>query len=121
LAYIGSAFIATDEARAAAEYKQMIVDSTAADIVYTNLFTGVHGNYLRPSVARAGMDPDRLPEGDPKTMDFGTGGEKEYKVWRDIWGSGQGIGAVKATVPVAELVGRLEREYKAARARLQAQ
>jgi nitronate monooxygenase len=118
LAYIGSAFIATDEARAAAGYKQMIVESTAADIVYTNLFTGVHGNYLRPSVARAGFAPDHLPEGDPKTMDFGSGGDNEAKVWRDIWGSGQGIGAVKATVPAAELVGRLEREYNAARARL---
>ena len=88
----------------------MIVDSNASDIQYTNLFTGVHGNYLRPSIIRAGFDPDHLPEGDAKTMDFGSL-DKEVKVWRDIWGSGQGIGAVKATVPVAELVARLEREY----------
>jgi nitronate monooxygenase len=111
LAYIGSAFIATDEARAAEAYKQMIVDSSASDILYTNLFTGVHGNYLRPSVVQAGLDPEKLPEGEAKLMDFDSAGEKEYKVWRDIWGSGQGIGAVKAKVPVAELVGRLEREF----------
>jgi nitronate monooxygenase len=118
LAYIGSAFIATDEARAADAYKQMIVESSAADIVYTNLFTGVHGNYLRPSVTAAGLDPDQLPEGDPKKMDFGSGGDKEFRVWKDIWGSGQGIGAVKATVPAAELVERLVTEFEAAKATL---
>jgi nitronate monooxygenase len=116
LAYIGSAFIATDEARAADAYKQMIVESSASDILYTNLFTGVHGNYLRPSVVNAGLDPEHLPEGDPKKMDFGSGGEKEFRVWKDIWGSGQGIGAVKATVPAAELVERLLREFEAAKA-----
>jgi nitronate monooxygenase len=111
LAYIGSAFIATDEARADDAYKQMIVDSSASDILYTNLFTGVHGNYLRPSVVQAGFDPDHLPEGDPATMNFASG-DKEHKVWRDIWGSGQGIGAVKATVPVAQLVDRLAYELE---------
>lgn len=119
LAYIGSAFIATDEARAAADYKQMIVDSGASDIVYTNLFTGVHGNYLRPSVVRAGLDPDRLGEVEPAKMDFGSGGDKEFRVWRDIWGSGQGIGAVKATVPAGELVDRLAREFAEAKAALE--
>ncbi len=118
LAYIGSAFIATNEARAAAEYKQMIVDSTASDIVYTNLFTGVHGNYLRASIEKAGLNPDQLPEGDPAKMDFGSGGDKEFRVWRDIWGSGQGIGAVKATVPAAALVDRLAAEFDAAKATL---
>jgi nitronate monooxygenase len=89
----------------------MIVDSSASDILYTNLFTGVHGNYLRPSVVQAGFDPDHLPEGDPATMNFASG-DKEHKVWRDIWGSGQGIGAVKATVPVAQLVDRLAYELE---------
>jgi nitronate monooxygenase len=115
LAYIGSAFIATEEARASAEYKQMIVDSNSDDIVYSNLFTGVHGNYLRGSVVAAGLDPDNLPESDPSAMNFGGGAAK---AWKDIWGSGQGIGAVKHVVPVAELVARLKREYAAARARL---
>jgi nitronate monooxygenase len=115
LAYIGSAFIATDEARASAEYKQMIVDSNSDDIVYSNLFTGVHGNYLRGSVVAAGLDPDKLPESDPSAMNFGGGAAK---AWKDIWGSGQGVGAVKAVVPAAELVARLKREYAAARARL---
>lgn len=119
LAYIGSAFISTDEARASHAYKQMIVDSSASDILYTNLFTGVHGNYLRPSVIAAGLDPDNLPEGDPAKMDFGTSGEKEFRVWKEIWGSGQGIGAVKATVPTAELVDRLAREFAKAKAALQ--
>lgn len=118
LAYIGSAFIATDEARAATAYKQMIADSTSADIVYTNLFTGVHGNYLRPSIAAAGMNPDNLPEGDPQKMDFSSGGDREIRVWKDIWGSGQGIGAVKATVPAAALVARLAAEYEVALANL---
>lgn len=115
LAYIGSAFIATDEARASDAYKQMIVASNSDDIVYSNLFTGVHGNYLRGSVVAAGLDPENLPESDPSKMNFGGGAAK---AWKDIWGSGQGIGAVKQVVPAAELIGRLKREYAAARARL---
>ncbi|OWO96792.1 nitronate monooxygenase [Rhizobium esperanzae] len=117
MAYIGSPFIATREARAAPAYKQAIVDGAANDIVYSNYFTGVHGNYLKPSILAAGMDPDNLPVADPSKMDFeqATGGAK---AWKDIWGSGQGIGAVKAVEPVAKLVDRLEAEYKAARARL---
>jgi nitronate monooxygenase len=115
--YIGSAFIATDEARATDAYKQCIVDSNSDDIVYSSLFTGVHGNYLKPSVRNAGMDPDNLPEGDVKTMNFG-GGDSAKKAWKDIWGCGQGIAPVKAVVPTAELVARLQREYDAARARL---
>ncbi len=115
MGYIGSAFIATQEARAADTYKQMIADSSAEDIVYSNLFTGVHGNYLKGSVRAAGMDPDDLPEGDLKTMDFGT---EKTKAWKDIWGSGQGVGAVKEVVPVAELVARLICEYDAAKAKL---
>jgi nitronate monooxygenase len=116
--YIGSAFIATEEARAVAGYKDMIVESAAADIVYSNLFTGVHGNYLRPSIVRAGMDPDHLPQSDPSAMNFGSGGNTEAKAWKDIWGCGQGIGAVKSVVPVAEMVARLVREYDAARIRI---
>lgn len=115
LAYIGSAFIATEEARASEEYKQMIVASNSDDIVYSNLFTGVHGNYLRGSIVAAGMDPDKLPESDPSAMNFGG---SAAKAWKEIWGSGQGIGAVKQVVPAAELIGRLKREYAAARARL---
>ncbi|MBX4865867.1 MULTISPECIES: NAD(P)H-dependent flavin oxidoreductase [Rhizobium] len=117
MAYIGSPFIATEEARAAPAYKQAIVDGAANDIVYSNYFTGVHGNYLKPSIVAAGMDPDNLPVADPSKMDFeqATGGAK---AWKDIWGSGQGIGAVKAVEPVANLVDRLEAEYRAARARL---
>jgi nitronate monooxygenase len=115
LAYIGSAFIATEEARASEEYKQMIVASNSDDIVYSNLFTGVHGNYLRGSVVAAGLDPENLPESDPSKMNFGGGAAK---AWKDIWGSGQGIGAVKEVVPAAQLVARLKREYQAARARL---
>ena len=113
--YIGSAFIATTEARATDAYKQCIVDSNSDDIVYSNLFTGVHGNYLKPSVRNAGMDPDNLPESDPSKMNFGGDAKK---AWKDIWGCGQGIGAVKAVLPTAELVARLKREYEAARARL---
>ena len=116
-AYIGSAFIATDEARAAEAYKQCIVESNSDDIVYSNLFTGVHGNYLKPSIRAAGMDPDHLPESDPSAMNFG-GGDSAKKAWKDIWGCGQGIGAVKAVLPAAELVARLKREYEAARARM---
>ncbi|PDT14709.1 nitronate monooxygenase [Rhizobium sp. J15] len=117
MAYIGSPFIATEEARAADAYKQAIVEGAAADIVYSNYFTGVHGNYLKPSIVAAGMDPDNLPVADPSKMDFeqAVGGAK---AWKDIWGSGQGIGAIKAVEPVAKLVDRLETEYKAARARL---
>jgi len=115
-AYIGSAFIATEEARAVQAYKQMIVDSGASDIVYSNLFTGVHGNYLRPSIVAAGMDPDALPESDPSAMDFAAA---DAKAWKDIWGCGQGIGAVTEVLPAAALVARLGREYEAARARLE--
>ena len=118
LAYIGSPFIATDEANAQPGYKQGIVEGKAADIVYSNLFTGVHGNYLRTSIVAAGMDPDSLPEGDLKTMDFGTGNGAEVKAWKDIWGSGQGIGVIDCVEPVAARVDRLEREYVAARVRL---
>ncbi|MFM7505694.1 MAG: NAD(P)H-dependent flavin oxidoreductase [Rubrivivax sp.] len=116
-AYIGSAFIATEEARASDAYKQCIVDSNSDDIVYSSLFTGVHGNYLKPSIRAAGMDPDNLPDSDPSKMNFG-GGDSAKKAWKDIWGCGQGIGAVKAVVPAAELVARLEREYLAARERV---
>ncbi len=115
LAYIGSAFIATDEARAVPGYKQMVVDSTSDDIVYTNLFTGVHGNYLKESIRRAGLDPDHLPESDPSAMDFARG---SAKAWRDIWGAGQGVGAVDRIEPVAARVARWQAEYAAARARL---
>jgi nitronate monooxygenase len=113
-AYIGSAFIATQEARAVEAYKQCIVQSNSDDIVYSNLFTGVHGNYLAPSIRNAGLDPDNLPVSDPSQMNFGS----DRKAWKDIWGCGQGIGAVDAVVPAAELIGRLKREYAAARARL---
>jgi nitronate monooxygenase len=118
LAYIGSAFIATTEARAVDGYKENIVEANAGDIVYSSLFTGVHGNYLRQSIERAGMDPNNLPEGDISTMNFGSGGNTEAKAWKDIWGSGQGIGAVKAVTSVAEMVDRLEAEYRSAKAAL---
>jgi nitronate monooxygenase len=117
LAYIGSAFIATEEARAVDAYKQAIVEGTSDDIVYSNLFTGVHGNYLKPSVRAAGLDPDHLPESDPSKMNFG-GGDSARKAWKDIWGCGQGIAPVKAVVPAGELVARLSREYDEARSRL---
>ena len=117
-AYIGSAFVATEEANAPQAYKQAIVDGTADDIVYTNLFTGVHSNYLKASIVGAGLDPANLPESDPTKMDFGSGGASAKKAWKDIWGSGQGIGAVKSVVAAAALVDRLEREYKKARRRL---
>ena len=116
--YMGTAFIATDEARADERYKQAIVEGNAADIVYSDLFTGVHGNYLRPSIVAAGLDPDNLPKGDYSTMNFGSGGNTDAKAWRDIWGSGQGIGSVKSVVPAAEMIDRLKREYAEARARL---
>jgi nitronate monooxygenase len=117
MAYIGTPFIATEEARASDAYKHAIVEGAAADIVYSNYFTGVHGNYLKPSIRAAGLDPDDLPDADPSKMDFeqATGGAK---AWKDIWGSGQGIGAIKAVEPVAKLVDRLEAEYRAARTRL---
>ncbi|MFZ4552572.1 MAG: NAD(P)H-dependent flavin oxidoreductase [Aquabacterium sp.] len=114
-AYMGSAFIATDEARAVDAYKQMIVDSSSADIVYASKFTGVHGNYLRGSIVNAGLDPDHLDEGDPSDMSFGNAEPKLAKAWKDIWGSGQGIGAIKAVQPTAELVARLKAEYAQAR------
>ncbi|CAN1573906.1 COG2070 Dioxygenases related to 2-nitropropane dioxygenase [Caulobacteraceae bacterium] len=120
LAYIGSAFIATKEANAVQGYKDMIVESTGEDIVYSNLFTGVHGNYLRPSIIRAGMDPDNLPVSDPSAMNFGSGGNTEAKAWKDIWGCGQGIGAVKDVLGAGELVARLAAEYEAAKTELAA-
>lgn len=107
-AYIGSPFIATEEARAEKAYKQSIVESTSDDIVYSNLFTGVHGNYLKPSIRAAGLDPDHLPESDPSKMDFG---ENSAKAWKDIWGSGQGIGAIKDIVPVKSYIDTLKQEY----------
>jgi len=114
-AYIGSAFIATDEARASDAYKQAIVDGNSDDIVYSSLFTGVPGNYLKPSVRLAGLDPDNLPESDPSQMNFGDGAKK---AWKDIWGCGQGIGAIDAVVPAAQRVAQIEREYLAARQHL---
>ena len=116
-AYVGSAFIATDEARAADDYKQAVVDANSDDIIYSNLFTGVHGNYLAPSIRKAGLDPAHLPESDPSAMNFGGDAQK---AWKDIWGCGQGIGAVKAVVPAAELVARLKREYQEAKLRITA-
>ena len=114
-AYIGSAFIATQEARASDAYKQAIVDCNSDDIVYSSLFTGVHGNYLKPSIRAAGLDPDNLPESDPSAMNFGGDAKK---AWKDIWGCGQGIGAVTAVTSTADLVARLAREYREARTRL---
>ena len=114
-AYIGSAFIATEEARAADDYKQCIVDSNSDDIIYSNLFTGVHGNYLAPSVRNAGMDPDNLPQSDPSKMDFG--GDKS-KAWKDIWGCGQGIGAITKVQSTADLVAQFKREFAQAKAKL---
>lgn len=117
LAYIGSAFIATEEANAKPEYKQMIVDGDASQIVLTNFITGVHGNYLRASLVNGGLNPDDLPSADPSKMDFSAGSSRP-KAWKDIWGAGQGIGAVKKVVPAAEVVDRLAGEYRAARERL---
>lgn len=117
-AYIGSAFIATDEAVASDGYKDAVVDYGADDIVYSNLFTGVHGNYLKPSIEAAGMDPDNLPESDPSAMNFGSGGNSEAKAWKDIWGCGQGIGAVQSRGPVSAYVDKLEAEYRGALAAL---
>ena len=118
LAYVGSAFIATKEANAVEGYKQMIVDSKADDILYSNLFTGLHGNYMRPSVINAGLDPDNLPESDPSKMNFGSGGNQEAKAWRDIWGCGQGIGAIDNVLTAGELVAKFAAEYEQAKAEL---
>jgi nitronate monooxygenase len=117
-AYIGSAFIATHEARASDAYKQAIVEGTSDDIVYSSLFTGVHGNYLKPSIRAAGLDPDNLPESDPSKMSFGGGEGSKSKAWKDIWGSGQGIGAISEVSAVADYVAKLRREYFNARERL---
>ena len=111
---MGSAFLAAEESRAPQDYKQMIVDSSASDIVYSNLFTGIHGNYLRGSIEAAGLDPDNLAESDPSAMDFGSGGDSASKAWKDIWGAGQGVGAVSSTGPARELVDRLRVEYREA-------
>jgi len=118
LAYVGSPFIATEEANAADAYKQSIVDSGAADIVYSDLFTGVHGNYLRSSIVNAGLDPDKLDAGNLETMKFGSGGSSRAKAWKDIWGSGQGIGVVDRVRPAAEYIDLLAEQYAAAKARL---
>ena len=120
LAYIGSLFIATQEANADAAYKKMIVDSNASDIVYSNLFTGVHGNYLAPSIVNAGMDPANLPESDPSAMNFGSGGNSDKKAWKDIWGCGQGIGAVDAVQSASDAIAKLSEEYQQARRALNA-
>jgi nitronate monooxygenase len=120
LAYVGSAFIATREANADQAYKDMIVASSGEDIVYTNLFTGVHGNYLAPSIVAAGMDPNDLPVSDASKMNFGSGGNQKAKAWRDIWGCGQGIGAVKEVGSAADLIARLSSEYEDAKAELAA-
>jgi nitronate monooxygenase len=119
-AYIGSPWIATTEANAVPAYKQAVADGSARDIVYSNLFTGVHGNYLRPSIIAAGLDPDNLPESDPSKLNFGSGGNGPAKAWKDIWGSGQGIGAVKVVEPVAARVDRLAAEYQSAKEELAA-
>ncbi len=120
LAYIGSAFIATEEADAEEAYKQAIVDYGADDIVYSNLFTGVHGNYLKPSIEAAGLDPNNLPESDPSKMDFGSGGNTDAKAWKNIWGCGQGIGAVKALDSTGDFVAKLKDQYQQAKARINA-
>ncbi|MFT6465009.1 NAD(P)H-dependent flavin oxidoreductase [Halopseudomonas sp.] len=119
LAYMGTRFIATHEANADAAYKQMLVDTSADDIVYSNLFTGVHGNYLKPSIQNAGMDPNNLPEGEKSSMKFGSGGSNKSKAWRDIWGAGQGVGSIAGVTTTAEAVSQLEQEYASARARMQ--
>ena len=120
LAYIGTRFIASKEANASADYKQEIIDSTGEDIVYSSLFTGVHGNYLKGSIRKAGMDPDNLPEADKSAMDFGSGGNTDKKAWKDIWGSGQGVGMIKDAPSVAEIVDQMEGEYHAAIKRISA-
>ena len=113
-AYLGTRFIATEEANADQEYKRMLEASAAEDIIYSSLFTGVHGNYLKPSIKNAGLDPDNLPDADKSSMNFGSGGNTDSKAWKDIWGSGQGIGAIKDSPSVAELVGRIKSEYESA-------
>ncbi len=118
LGYIGSAFIATKEANAQEAYKQSLVDSNAEDIVLSNLFTGVHGNYLKPSIVAAGLDPDNLPESDPSKMSFGSGGNSEAKAWKDIWGCGQGIGVIKAVLTAQDLIDNIEKQYQSAKTRL---
>jgi nitronate monooxygenase len=117
-AYMGTRFIATEEANASAEYKQALCDSQAEDIIYTNLFTGVHGNYLRSSIVNAGLDPEALPVGDKSKMNFGSGGNTKAKAWRDIWGSGQGVADIHEVLPVSALVDRLATEYATAKAQL---
>jgi nitronate monooxygenase len=118
LAYLGTRFIATTEANADQRYKQMLVETAAQDIVYSNLFTGVHGNYLAPSITAAGLDPANLPEADKSKMNFGSGGNMEKKAWKDIWGAGQGVGQIQDVRPVADVVASLKREYDEARRRL---
>ena len=113
-AYLGTRFIATEEANADQEYKRMLEASAAEDIVYSSLFTGVHGNYLKPSIKNAGLDPDNLPDADKSSMNFGSGGNTDSKAWKDIWGSGQGIGGINDSPSVAELVGRIKSEYESA-------
>jgi len=120
LAYVGSAFIATKEANAPQGYKDTIVEARANDIVYSNLFTGVHGNYLRQSIVRAGLDPENLPVSDPSAMNFGSGGNQEAKAWRDIWGSGQGVGAIEAVLSAGELIAKFAEQYEDAKAELAA-
>ena len=120
LAYMGTRFIATHEANADPAYKQMLVDTSADDIVYSNLFTGVHGNYLAPSIAKAGLDPANLPESDPSAMNFGSGGSSKAKAWKDIWGCGQGIGAVDAVQSASDAIAKLSEEYQQARRALNA-
>jgi nitronate monooxygenase len=119
LAYLGTRFIATEEANADQGYKDMLIDSVADDIVYSSLFTGVHGNYLKGSVENAGLDPNNLPEADKSSMNFGSGGNTDAKAWKDIWGCGQGIGAVKAVLSAQELVDKIEAQYNAAKLRLE--
>jgi len=120
LAYIGSAFIAAKEARASDDYKQGIVDGKASDIIYSNLFTGVHGNYLKKSIENAGLDPNNLPESDPSKMNFGSGGNTAAKAWKDIWGCGQGIGNIDEVTTTSALVGKFRREYDTAVKRMSA-
>jgi nitronate monooxygenase len=118
MAYIGTRFLATTEAHVMEEYKQMIVESGSDDVVYTNVFSGVRGNYLRGSVVRTGFDPDNLPEADKSKMNFGSGGDLKAKVWRDIWSAGQGVGNIHEVLPTGELVARMLREYEDTRRRL---
>lgn len=120
LAYSGTRFIATEEARAVLDYKEMIVDSAAGDVIYSSLFTGVHGNYLAGSIANAGMDPANLPEGSKEDMDFGKGSKLDAKAWKDIWGAGQGVGNIHDILPARDVVLRMEQEYRAALARINA-